>query len=296
MAKFRTSHTRKNRHNLFSSTLRMLLVVAFIIVSMLFLYPTINRWLEEGDPPTTAESDRFYLPSSSIKSIYHKAHYSLAYSELHEQAEWVAYELKIDHLNAPKVARHDYFSDDASIISGSATFYDYKGSGFTKGHLVPAADRAFSKMAMEETFLMSNISPQRYEFNGGVWRELEELVRDWARDHKHLYVITGPVLRPGLTKIGKTGVSVPEYFFKVILSTQIDFEGIAFVIPNEISIEPVSAYARSIDEVEQLTNIDFFDDLLTETVEAEVEGSMDLRQWPVDQRRFDRRIKVWNKR
>ena len=274
----------------------MLLVIAFIIVSMLFLYPTINRWLEESDPPITAESDRFYLPTSATKDIYHKEHYSLAYSELHEQAEWVAYELKIDHLNAPKVTRHDFFSDDASIISGSATFYDYKGSGFTKGHLVPAADRAFSKRAMEETFLMSNISPQRYGFNGGIWRELEELVRDWARKHKHLYVITGPVLRPGLLKIGKEGVSVPEYFFKVILSTHADFEGIGFVIPNEMSSDQISEYARSIDQVEQLTNIDFFDDLLTEAVEEAVERSLDLKQWPVDQRRYDRRIKVWNKR
>ena len=87
---------------------------------------------------------------------------------------------------------------------------------------------------------------------------MEESVRDWAWDNKHLYVISGPVLTRGiLDKIGSNNVSVPEAYYKVILDyTQPSLKGIAFLMPNEIGTLPMMDYALSIDEIEEITGID----------------------------------------
>jgi endonuclease G len=297
LAKFRTSYSRKRR-SVFSGGIK--LVIVFLLLGFLFFLfnPTIRELLL---PETTLVSDteQYFLPAMQPgDELYFKKHYTLSYAENYEQSRWVAYELSVHHLNASKVKRADYFEEDISIQSGSASFYDYKNSGYTKGHLVPAADRAYSSEAMEETFLMSNMSPQEYHFNGGIWRELEEQTRDWARKFRSLYIVSGPMIpKHRFQKIGKNQVAVPEAFFKIILdANDPEMKGIAFIIPNAISDEPLQNYAMSIDEVEEKTGLDFFHELFTDKLESELEQEVDLGLWPINSKRYMTRINQWNKR
>ncbi len=248
--------------------------------------------------PTDEPSDRFYLPADNGGEIVHHTYHSLAYNESTEQADWIAYELSRRQLDAPRVERTDYFDEDTSLSQGSASFYDYKGSGYTKGHLVPAADRAFSRQAMEETFLMSNISPQARAFNGGVWRELEESVRDWTRAAGSLYIVTGPIFEASDTRtIGENRVRIPSSFYKVILDAdEPGRKAIGFVLPNERSVLPLQTYALSVDAVEEKTGIDFYHELFTDTLEDQLEREVDLSLWPISQARYRLRIDTWNKR
>jgi endonuclease G len=125
---------------------------------------------------------------------------------------------------------------------------------------------------MDETFLMSNISPQVRNFNGGIWRELEEDVKDWARKYQKIYVVTGPVLKSGLKTIGKYNkVAVPEAYYKIILNGKHD-EAIAFLMPNQTSNERIETYATTVDEVEKLTKLNFFAKLMSPEQEAKVES------------------------
>ena len=234
------------------------------------------------------------LPSSTTGEIVHHTYYSLSYSEDHEQAEWVAYEITRDRLNAKWVERATTFRPDPNVRTESATPRDYSGSGYDRGHLVPAADMAFDSLAMHESFFMSNISPQERAFNGGVWRELEECVRDWARQFQHVYVVTGPVLsRPGKAQIGFSKVTVPAAYYKVVLAPK-QHRAIAFVLPNTVSDRPLLEYACTIDHVESVTGIDFFPKLLT-GLDEELEGSLDKDAWPINSKRYERRLKEWNK-
>ena len=237
-----------------------------------------------------------FWPESSLPVIHHSG-FSLGYDENHEQARWVAYVLTREQLDRKFVKRTDWFEKDESVLTGSADFYDYKGSGYTKGHLVPSADRAWSREVNQETFLMSNISPQDYHFNAGVWRELEENVRDWARRNDRLFIVTGPVFGGSTTTIGVQKVTVPEAFYKVILDLdQPEQKAIGFVIPNEKTDLPLSEFARSVDEVEEMTGIDFFDLLITDDdLEAQLEADFDIHLWEIDPRRYQRRVEVWNK-
>lgn len=209
--------------------------------------------------------------------IFHKG-YSLLYNEKHEQASWVAYELtKNETIKA--FQRTNKFIIDPYVKTGSATNADYIGSGFDKGHLAPAADMSWSEVAMIESFYLSNMSPQLPSFNRGIWKKLEELVRNWAYENESIYVVTGPVLRDSLPTIGESKVSVPEYFYKVILDySEPDLKGICFLIPNKISNEPLQNYAMSIDSLENLTHIDFYP-LLPDSNETLIEKTLCIDCW-----------------
>lgn len=244
--------------------------------------------------PAPTVSDEI-LPVSSTNEIVRHTYYTLSYSEDHEQAEWVAYELTVDRLNENWVERATTFRPDPDVRTESATPRDYNGSGYDRGHLCPAADMAFDTLAMSETFFMSNMSPQVRGFNGGIWRELEECTRDWARKYKLLYVVTGPVLsRPGKGQIGFSKVTVPVGYYKILLAPE-QRQGIAFVLPNEVSSRPVLDYAGSIDQVEKLTGIDFFPKFVKQDVES-IEAAFDRDAWPINDKRYQQRLKEWNNR
>ncbi|MDH5610003.1 MAG: DNA/RNA non-specific endonuclease, partial [Cyclobacteriaceae bacterium] len=184
--------------------------------------------------------------------------YALHYNEVHEQADWIAYELTADELRSV-VERSDHFLPDPDVVTGSATVSDYHHSGYDRGHLAPAADMGWSLQSMSESFYFSNICPQDPSFNRGIWKRLEEQVRTWAIENEAVWVVTGPVLTDSLPAIGTNQVSVPRYFYKVILDyTGPVRKGIGFILPNQKPTEGIEYYAVPIDSVEQFTGIDFF--------------------------------------
>ena len=248
----------------------------------------------DGKPKQTQVSETI-LPVSNTGDVVRHTWFVLSYDEDNEQAEWVAYELTREHLNENWAERPNSFRPDPEVRTESATPRDYAGSGYDKGHLCPAADMAFDDSAIDETFVMSNMSPQVPAFNTGVWRELEELTRDWARKFNRLYVVTGPVLtQQGLGQIGFSKVTVPGAYYKVLLAPE-QHKAIAFVLPNALSTKPVLEYAYSIDKVEKLTGLDFFPNIL-KGLDEELEGSLDLDAWPIDRKRYEERVKTWNRK
>lgn len=219
-----------------------------------------------------------YLPTSKTGQVIYHEHYSLSYSEEHEQAEWTAYHLKKERL-IRVFPRLNNFKIDRLIPTGSSNLSDYRKSGFDRGHLVPARDMSFSKSAMNESFYLSNISPQRKSFNRGVWRKLESLVRSWAIEYDDIYVISAGVLNTSNLTIGLNKVTVPAFFYKVILHyNDIDIKAIAFLIPNTKSAKELSKFVCSVDHIEELTGIDFFPEL-PDSIESVLERKSRTNQW-----------------
>ena len=207
--------------------------------------------------------------------------FTISYDEDHEQAKWVAYELTREETYS-LVKRNNKFIPDPEVKTGTAEDKDYAGSGYDRGHLAPAGDMAWSSNAMRESFYYSNISPQKPGFNRGIWKKLEEMVREWARDNGSLLIVTGPVLEKNLPVIGKNRVSIPKYFYKVIVDYEDpDIKGIGFVLPNVSSNEPLQEYALTIDNVEKLTGIDFFY-LFPDEQEELIESTLNLKSWGFD--------------
>jgi endonuclease G len=203
----------------------------------------------------------FILPASKPgDDIVQREGYTLRYRDQYKDADWVAYPLLAYETTGDADRKNEQFKPDPAVSTGTALPSDYTRSGYDRGHLAPAGDFKFSQRIMKETFFMSNITPQTPEFNRGIWKELEELVRSWAIRDKGVYVITGAVLKPGLPTIGKANeVSVPEKFYKVILyCNKPTIRMIGFLLNNEASNEPLTRFVVPVDRIEQLTGIDFF--------------------------------------
>jgi len=138
---------------------------------------------------------------------------------------------------------------------------------------------AWSEPTMSESFYYSNMSPQVPAFNRGVWKRLEELVRYWSTVYDTIYIVTGPVLTQGLPNIGPDKVSVPEFYYKVILEyNSKGIKGIGFVLKNEPSAATLKNFAIPIDSVERLTGINFFP-RLPDDVENRIEADPTIGQW-----------------
>jgi len=221
-------------------------------------------------------NDFDFLPTSTTKEVYSRNTYVFSYSEEHEQSEWVAYYLDSGDVKATNFER-PFFEQDPLVESVSADWRNYKNSGYDKGHLCPAGDRKKSLDEYSETFFTSNISPQEHEFNSGVWNRLEEKVRYWAAKSNGLYVVTGGVLSDNLKTIGKERVSVPNYFYKVLLSKD-GSKMIGFLVPHKKSNQPLYEFVVSVDDIEKMTGIDFFPNLQDE-IENQLESKSDYKGW-----------------
>lgn len=234
--------------------------------------------LVEGGQTPKSDTNEFFLPTSTTGQVIHHEGYSLSYSEPHEQAEWVAYELKKDHLSNNNFKR-PYFEIDKAVKTGAADWRNYRNSGYDRGHLCPAGDRKYSKSAHDETFLTSNISPQRNEFNSGIWNRLEQKVRYWASRYDGVFVVTGGVLNGPMETIGEEKVAVPNYFYKILIDSNTGkTRMLAFLIPHEATNKPLYDFVVSVDEVEALTGIDFFHEL-EDGLENELEASRSYKDW-----------------
>lgn len=258
-------------------------LIAFVIILSVYGYEYFlnteaeKKAVNEGVEVKQATND-YFLPTSTTNQIVHHEGYSLSYSEAHEQAEWVAYELKKSHLSKTKHER-PYFEVDKAVETGAAHWRNYKKSGYDRGHLCPAGDRRYTKFAHDETFLTSNISPQEHKFNAGIWNTLEQKVRYWASKYDGVFVVTGGVLKGNMKTIGEEDVSVPNQFYKVLIDNNSGkTKMIAFLVPHENSSKPLYEFVVSVDKIEKLTGIDFFPQL-DDALENKLEASSSYKNW-----------------
>lgn len=165
----------------------------------------------------------------------------------------------------------------------------YFGSGYDRGHLAPnyAIAVVHGREAQRQTFLMSNISPQRPDLNRRLWQRLEEVVIDhFVPRSGAVQVITGPVFPPKLIDniFNRVGlVEIPEAFYKIVVVPGERPMALAFVMPQSVrGNEPLDRYLVSIDELEVRTGLDFFPNL-PGAIEAVMEGRVNTRGWALQE-------------
>ena len=180
------------------------------------------KWLEL---PETIEGDELeffahYMPlgGATVRN------YSFDWDYDNLVAPWVAYPLCSGNIG--NGGRSDQWGLDPLLPDKKqpVLFKAYANFG-SRGHQIPSADR-LNRDANIQTFYFTNMTPQDYDFNGGIWAVLEGKVRDWARKTgaatgtDTLYVVTGCYIgnstRKALDNNGKA-VAVPEGYFKALL-------------------------------------------------------------------------------
>lgn len=204
--------------------------------------------------------------------------YTVSYNSDTKIPNWVAWHLTAAHVDGD-VKRLSSYLQDEDVSCPRATPEDYKGCGWSHGHMCPAGDNKWDRKAMRETFLLTNMCPQDRSLNSGLWNRIEMDCRKWAKKYGDVYIVCGPVLlnREHET-IGDNKVVVPEAFFKVILCLQGTPKAIGFVIRNNEGKKKRDHYINTVDDVERITGIDFFPSLPDE-IENKVEAYANYNDW-----------------
>lgn len=234
----------------------------------------VENQAEETTPVQEVAAETEYFPETKGKLIRH-SYYVLSYNPTHKQADWVYYSPRL-RTGKEGAERTDNFREDPMVGPESANPSDYSKSGYDRGHLCPAGDMTQSAEAMSETFYMSNMSPQVPGFNRGIWKNLEEQVREWSKKGI-IYVVTGPVFKEMKGAIGRNKVTVPGYYYKVVYSPSSQ-QMIGFILPNGKTNKRPADFVVSVDSVEHFTGMDFFPQL-PDSLENRLEAHSDYQKW-----------------
>ena len=217
------------------------------------------------------------LPSGMKNVVCHYSGFTSYFNPETHIPNCVAYEIIESETTGDKPRKKSFEADHT--IDGCAESSDYRNSGYDRGHMAPAADMKWSKEAMEESFLMTNICPQVKSLNSGIWHRLEQRVREWAARDSSIIVVCGPIFTPGkpVEQIGEIGVAVPHRFFKALYAPGRNI-GIAFIFDNDKVKGELRKYAVTIDSVERETGLDLFYNL-PDDIENEVENQCNYKLW-----------------
>ena len=236
--------------------------------------------LQAPPPPTAHDNLDYGVPGPSDRLIDREG-YALGYNRSWKQAAWVSYRLTAAEVCSNACPRSNLFAKDPDLYADYSIPQDYTHSGYDRGHLAPAADMRWSRGAMAESFYMSNMSPQKPQFNRGIWSALEQWVRDKAVQDTNIVIVTGPIVTSNdLSRtIGWHRVVVPSGYYKVLYDETPPVKMIAFLLPNEGAALAVSNFVVPVDAVEEATGLDFFSALPDDDEESALEAFSDFSAW-----------------
>lgn len=227
-------------------------------------------------PRPSRESGNYFV----VHSVGDEVNFSLEYNADKHHSRWVAFTFDEQNCQS-RVGRMDTWAWDPKLPKSLSTEYDFRGSGYSRGHLVASEDRVATKEANMQTFYYSNISPQRQEHNGGIWNSLEQKVRSWGRNNKLrrvLYVAKGGTIAEGQIEAErvKNRIVIPKYYWMALLAVDKagEYHAIAFLTEHrkyERGESNLQKLAMSVDELEAFTGLDFFHNL-SDDIEARVEA------------------------
>jgi endonuclease G, mitochondrial len=225
-----------------------------------------------------AAGQQYELPVQAPREqLIRHTFFSLSYSEGYELPSWAAYQLTPDQAKATGTCREKY-TEDRMVTTGTSSTKDYRDAGFIMAQLVPCEDMFISPGAVEESFLMSNVVPQKPAFNKFIWKTNEKLVREWAKEGNTLYIVAGPVLADApFGSFGPNKVSIPTRYYKAVLDVHGE-RAIGFLFRNNVASGTPKSFAISVDELEKITGLDFYPSL-PDDLEQAVESSSDFSKW-----------------
>lgn len=208
----------------------------------------------------------------------------LGYSDLRGNPLWVEYALTPLPENEPSLKRPNRFETDWRSIN-RVSHDSYQQSGYDRGHMAPnyAISRLYGKQGQADSFLMTNISPQKSKLNQRVWQRLEEIeIQHFAKRFGKVWVITGPVFNGTIERLKSDWtVEIPDAFYKIYIAKPNPNAhpiALGFVIPQTVKgKEPLMQFVTSVDHIEAQTGLDFFpelDDKVEDAVEAKVDPSI----------------------
>ena len=285
--------TDNRRFTLFWILLAILLVCLTAGVVIITIHVLTTRSLAESTPEPRPESQTetphqetghggaYYYAGMPVSTNYlhpflvlTNIGYVAGYDDQRKNPAWVCYRLFVGTNHALPRTNLKFKVDPRTQAMVKQT--DYRGSGYDRGHMAPNAAIAicYGTNAQLETFLMSNIIPQKPKLNQQVWERLESDVVRYARKFTQVWVIDGPIFGVQ-TNTFQSGVQVPGKCFKmIVMETNGQPQVLAFIIPQDVAgSEQLAQFLTNVNTVETQTGLDFFSELpkaMQEKLESEV--------------------------
>ncbi|MBM3610897.1 MAG: DNA/RNA non-specific endonuclease [Alphaproteobacteria bacterium] len=197
------------------------------------------------------------LEKSYVYHLYNIG-YEVGYSETLKDPLWVFYVLNgsalpNECLTRPKSAFHVDLRTSARVESK-----DYIGTHYDRGHMAPSFSigKFYGREAQLETFLLSNICPQKHISNDGVWNSIERMESsDFAKRFGYIEVVCGPLFSKNPQHFS-SGIAIPYAHYKAI--ERPDGKFIAFIVPQEPTTSQPEDYLCSVAEIEKLSGLTLF--------------------------------------
>lgn len=222
--------------------------------------------------------------------------YMLEYDITQYHSRWVAFRFDATTRTQLTGRSDEPFTDDPSLSStyhiGNRGF----GWGRDRGHLCASADRVYNSTANEQTFYMTNMSPQMSSFNQGYWVTLEGLVQKCGRNASFadtLYVVKGGTIKPDqisdyITRANGKKVAVPKYYYMALLKVKnnayssigfwMEHKEYGYDYKNKAPLSEIAKHAVTVNQLEELTGIDFFPNL-PDAAEEKIESRCNPTEW-----------------
>lgn len=208
----------------------------------------------------------------------------LGYSDLRGNPLWVEYALTPAE-NTSSLKRPNHFETDWRSIN-RISHESYQKSGYDRGHMAPnyAMSHLYGREGQANSFLMTNITPQKPKLNQQLWQRLEEAeIKHFAKIFGKVWVVTGPVFSGTVERLtSDLTVEIPDAFYKIyITEATLGKPSIAlgFLVPQTVNgKEPLTQFLTSIDNIEAQTGLDFFAQLDDRT-EVALEAAIEPLPW-----------------
>lgn len=232
--------------------------------------------------PTKITNENFiYTTHYATLNNDNVRNFTLCFDKTKYAACWVAYPLHKTYRGSVdrSYQSSEVWPTDPNISAEQAVG---KGgyNGYTRGHQIPSADRTATQELNAQTFYMSNMTPQAYDFNGGVWLDLENMVRQNICNDT-IFVVTGAYWENTTKKAGK--YPIPTHYYKVLLRTRAgnlkksvygatsdQLKCIGFWLSHSTAEQgKLRLYCKSVAEIEQLTGFTFFPEVDVDKTQCE---------------------------
>jgi len=244
-----------------------------------------------GTKTTSSDLNYFYggppkSPTVALRTLTNTG-YAVGYSDARGNPLWAAYRVSDRPVSEAPPRPEKFVVDKRTAARVSPA--DYTGSGYDRGHLAPnyAIALHHGAQAQEETFLMSNIIPQRHGLNAGLWKKLEQkIARNYPGRFGEVWVLAGPIFGEHPQRIGQAGgprahtpVAVPEACYMILVDENAGrLRTLTFIFPQQPRSDNLADYLTTIDEIEARTGLDFFS-ALPAAAEQALEANKASRVW-----------------
>ncbi len=252
----------------------------FIAFTLLLVSCGYETSLYQGEPHALSAMN----PKTWFRTL-HNHGFTVGYSDIRGNPLWVEYALSPIDETAPSLPRPSHFDTDGRSIN-RIKHDSYSKSGYDRGHNAPnyAMSRLYGKQGQADSFLMTNITPQKPKLNRQVWQRLEEVeIKYFAKNFGKVWVITGPIFDADIERLRSSWrVEIPDAFYKIYVTEATANQSpiaLGFVIPQTVTgNESLNQFVTSIDAIETQTGLDFLADL-PDSVETPLEASVESQAW-----------------